>query len=493
MSTELPADALDRPAPEMARWLALSLLDDAIVARKRLDDPDDAEALHDFRVAIRRLRSSLRAYREQLEGSVSTKTRRMLGKLASATGASRDDEVHLAWLDEQAAHGTARQRHGFNWLRDHLKARKEEDDGELRREVRRDFERVRRRLDRRLRHYRVEMQLGESRPASSGREVTGHILIALARELDDALKRVHSIEDEAEAHRARIAGKRLRYALEPLRVDPELNRLIVPLLELLKTLQDQLGDVHDASVFSETIIAASADAASDHARELSESVHKGAENDRKTVQRHQRRDPQAGLLELVRRLRDRGAAAYASVANDWLDSVAPDVLRSVRELGERLVSSARSGLEIERKYLLRELPEMPAAHDVLDITQGYLPGERIHERLRHVSGTGDERWYRTMKSGSGLTRVEHEEETTPEMFTAMWPLTAGKRIRKRRHEVRVGDSVWQIDEFLDHRLVLAEIELPSADAVVEPPEWLAPLIEREVTGEQGYDNAALAD
>ncbi len=492
MGSVLPEDVLDRPAPEMARWLALSLLDAAVVARQRLDQPDDGEALHDFRVALRRLRSCLRAYREQLESSVSDKTRRMLGALASATGASRDDEVHLAWLDEQTASTTARQRHGITWLHEHLKERKDEDDGELQREVRDDFERLRRRLDRRLRGYRTDVRLGESDRTPSGREVTGAIVIALASELKDALARVHTIEDQAEAHCARIAGKRLRYALEPLRSDPALDAGVSALLERFKMLQDQLGDVHDSSVFSETIIAVSADAASDHARLVSEAVHEGKDDDGKAARRQQRRDPQAGLLELVRRLRDRGANAFAAMSADWLDSAADDVLRSVRELGESLVARARTGLEIERKYLLRELPEIPPASEVLDITQGYLPGDRIHERLRHVSSDSGELWYRTVKSGSGLTRIEHEEETTPEIFTAMWPLTVGKRIRKRRHEVRDGDYLWQIDEFLDRSLVVAEVELPSADAVAEPPEWLAAVMEREVTDEREYENASLA-
>lgn len=48
---------LDRPAAEAARLLALRMLDAAAAARLRMDNPADPEALHDFRVAIRRLRS----------------------------------------------------------------------------------------------------------------------------------------------------------------------------------------------------------------------------------------------------------------------------------------------------------------------------------------------------------------------------------------------------------------------------------------------------
>jgi CYTH domain-containing protein len=97
-----------------------------------------------------------------------------------------------------------------------------------------------------------------------------------------------------------------------------------------------------------------------------------------------------------------------------------------------------------------------------------------------------------VKVGAGLTRVEHEEETTAEVFKRAWPLTKGRRVRKRRHEVPAGEFVWHIDEFSGRKLVLAEIELPSEDTAVEPPEWLRPHIVRDVTDEPEYQNVNLA-
>jgi CYTH domain-containing protein len=74
----------------------------------------------------------------------------------------------------------------------------------------------------------------------------------------------------------------------------------------------------------------------------------------------------------------------------------------------------------------------------------------------------------------------------------MWPLTKGKRLTKRRHRVPQGDLTWEIDEFTDRDLVLAEIELPSAETPVEIPDWLEPWVEREVTGDVAYLNWTLA-
>ena len=97
-----------------------------------------------------------------------------------------------------------------------------------------------------------------------------------------------------------------------------------------------------------------------------------------------------------------------------------------------------------------------------------------------------------MKLGLGLERLEFEDETTADIFDALWPLTAGHRIRKRRHAVPEGELNWEVDQFLDRDLVLAEVEIASAETPVTVPDWLAPHVVREVTGEPAYQNSALA-
>jgi len=149
--------------------------------------------------------------------------------------------------------------------------------------------------------------------------------------------------------------------------------------------------------------------------------------------------------------------------------------------------------EIERKYLLRELPARVAGAPSLEVDQGYLPGERINERIRRTRGPDGLRYYRTIKAGSGIDRLEIEEETNEVFFSAVWPLTRGCRVRKRRYFIREGDLTWEIDEFLDREgLWLAELELDRVDAVVVPPEWLRGAIVREVTDDPAYTNHSLA-
>jgi CHAD domain-containing protein len=115
---------LDLPPDDATRRIALDFLAHAEAARHRLVDPADAEALHDFRVAVRRLRSTLAAYKPELAGSVGKREARRLRTAARGTNAGRDLEVQLAWLDVQRGRMYSRQRPGAAWLRARLAAAK---------------------------------------------------------------------------------------------------------------------------------------------------------------------------------------------------------------------------------------------------------------------------------------------------------------------------------------------------------------------------------
>lgn len=149
--------------------------------------------------------------------------------------------------------------------------------------------------------------------------------------------------------------------------------------------------------------------------------------------------------------------------------------------------------EIERKFLLTAMPRMPEPVDVLEIDQGYLPGTRLVERLRRQHDrSGRTSYYRTVKIGVGVQRMELEEETDAKTFEHLWQLTEGRRLRKRRYVVAEGDRYWEVDEFLDRALVLAEMEIPTMDTEVTVPEWLRPVVVRDVTGERQFTNRSLA-
>src|SRR5215470_20083008 len=112
---------LAMPVQEGVRLRALELLEAARSERARLDSPRDVEAVHDFRVALRRLRSLLKAHRPHL-GKKVEKLRKELGAVAETTGQARDAEVQLEWLSAHRRElGAAR---ALEWLAARLGQRK---------------------------------------------------------------------------------------------------------------------------------------------------------------------------------------------------------------------------------------------------------------------------------------------------------------------------------------------------------------------------------
>lgn len=162
------------------------------------------------------------------------------------------------------------------------------------------------------------------------------------------------------------------------------------------------------------------------------------------------------------------------------------------------MSDGSAPLEIERSYLLRAMPQLPPGAQVrtVRIRQGYLPDDGragLEGRLREViDDAGECRHVHTIKHGVGLVRTEVERAITAEEFNRHWPSTEGRRLAKTRYSVREGERTWEIDVFDSIDLVLAEVELPSADTVVELPPWLRPVVVREVTDEPAYRNAQIA-
>ncbi len=169
---------------------------------------------------------------------------------------------------------------------------------------------------------------------------------------------------------------------------------------------------------------------------------------------------------------------------------------------------AGPGREIERVWTLSARPSIPAGAEVWEIEQGYLAPIAADEeslakagfpegRLRRiVEPGGRERFFHTIKRGSGVVREEIEREITREEFDAAWPRTSGRRLAKTRHRVRERvegrELVWEIDFFRDLPLSMAEVELPDEHAACPFPAWLAPVIALEVSEDARYRNAALA-
>jgi CHAD domain-containing protein/CYTH domain-containing protein len=479
-------ELLAEPAALGARRVALQMVEALEQANARRGAEDDSEALHDMRVALRRLRSWLRAMDEVVH-DIGKKTRRRLDAIAEASNESRDCEVLLGWLNEQIQSLAPRARSAPRHLARMLNERKAEADLKLEMEINQNIERTLRTLRRRLSRHAVPVNPADSAPDPAFGSVLAFAIQAQAAALQSALADVSSIVDDEEIHRARIRGKRLRYILEPIvHVSDEAKGIV----QQLKKLQDALGELHDAHLWSQELGNALEDAA--HVDALA--IAAMARSEQPTRKRGHRSSTRIrpGLVALAESVRTHAESAFARVKDNWLGGAGQDFFARTKAFADKLKTVSRRGIEIERKFLLRGLPpEMPQA-ETHEIAQGYLPGDKLIERLRRDRVNGTERYIRTVKAGEGLVRMELEEETTRAVFEHLWELTKGKRLVKRRHVVSTPEHRWEIDEFLDRPMVLAEVELNDEHAPVTIPDWLAPSVDREVTDDAAYLNVNLA-
>lgn len=476
---------LAAPAAETVPALLAAYTEDVTAAAARLGQADDLEALHDFRVAIRRLRSLLRAYRDLTDAAIPRRLRRRLRRLARATNTSRDLEVKLGWLESERTGLRPRERAGERWLAGRLEHDRGAADEEALTLVASELTPLTRALTDRLDDVPPAAGVGGIAFA----RLVADLVRELTHELEQHLGRVTAIEDQEESHDARIAGKRVRYLLEPLVAAVPLAGELVA---RLKSLQNLLGDMHDADVAAHLIAEGMEDASHEGGKRVAARLRSARALDTTALRRERRLDPMPGLMALAARVQARRQEAWSELERDWLPHAGPRLLEPLLGLALALDRTAPGDVEIERKYLLKGLPERVKSETPAEIDQGYLPGERIHERLRRVASRGGTKWFRTVKLGSGVVRHEIEEQVSESLFAALWPLTEGRRVSKRRYRIPDGALVWEIDEFTDRELVLAEVELPTAETVPVPPDWISAWLTRDVTEDSAYLNLNLA-
>ena len=144
--------------------------------------------------------------------------------------------------------------------------------------------------------------------------------------------------------------------------------------------------------------------------------------------------------------------------------------------------------EIERKYLVKGDAWRKLAAGT-PYTQGYISANERHTvRVRTISGKG----FLTVKGPTtGAVRNEFEYEIPIEdARIILADLCPKPLIEKRRHKIPFHGLIWEVDEFegANAGLIIAEVELTTEDQLFPIPGW----IDREITGDPRYYNAALA-
>lgn len=148
--------------------------------------------------------------------------------------------------------------------------------------------------------------------------------------------------------------------------------------------------------------------------------------------------------------------------------------------------------EIERKYLVTSDAWRVNSRRA-DLRQGYisrLPGRSVRVRTQFQED-GEGQAFLTLKGArQGITRPEFEYEISISDAIYMLNQMCEKPIiEKTRHFVDYAGLTWEVDEFRGENagLIVAEVELTSADQAIELPSWVG----KEVTNDNRYYNSQL--
>lgn len=143
--------------------------------------------------------------------------------------------------------------------------------------------------------------------------------------------------------------------------------------------------------------------------------------------------------------------------------------------------------EIERKYLVKQVPEHLDSYPFHEIEQGYLCTEPV-VRIRRQ----DEEYYLTYKSKGLMIREEYNLPLTKDAYFHLREKIDGHLISKRRYLIPLDPYTIELDVFRSPKedLILAEVEFPSEEEALSftPPEWFG----EDVTNSSLYHNSYLS-
>lgn len=256
--------AAERPPQEWTRVceLAMKQLDRCVSLEPKVLQGDDSDAVHDLRVATRRLQQVLDLLFPSPRPREIRKLRRRLRRCRSSLSEVRNCDVLLERVNTALARKRTTHRAARRAIRQYLQTRRA---GQ--------FEKALRKLTRtNLSELYVRMKeclLGHAGPFradagvnhhASGEETSveqfyahlGESLQAMWEALEEQMARSRRKPGATVLHRVRIAAKRLRYLVEVV------HAFEVPgsaeALVWLRNLQKHLGNWHDLVVFEETVI-----------------------------------------------------------------------------------------------------------------------------------------------------------------------------------------------------------------------------------------------
>jgi CHAD domain-containing protein len=200
---------------------------------------EDHEYVHQLRVGTRRADAALRIFAPCLPDKICLKARKRLKRIRRAAGAARDLDVFALFLLANKPKVPEREQSGWDFLVGHALGQRTDAQKQLQEtghDCGHDFD-----------EFVNELVLAVRRPANGSDDAT---LIVLARPLlSNLVQTLHEkasgdLKEYSQLHQVRIAGKRLRYAMEVFApcFGPAFRQTLYPMVEQM---QEILGDAND--------------------------------------------------------------------------------------------------------------------------------------------------------------------------------------------------------------------------------------------------------
>ena len=154
-------------------------------------------------------------------------------------------------------------------------------------------------------------------------------------------------------------------------------------------------------------------------------------------------------------------------------------------------------MEIERKFLLHELPADLESYPHYDIEQAYVttnPVIRVRKKTTYSGDNRETKYILTVKSSGLLARQEFELAIDEDAYATLCKKADGNVISKTRYKIPLEQNlILELDIFkgLFDGLVMGEIEFPNEEFAKNymPPSY----VKEEVTYDTRFHNSTMSD
>lgn len=273
----------------------------------------DIEAIHDMRVASRRLRAAISVFEPAFPAREYRRFERNIKLVTRALGEARDLDVMIEALSSMESELPPREQAGIEGFLEELREKRQRlqtDVNETLDEM--EARQLEQQFDRIADAKSDEPQSAEDNNMPEEPSLYDHAIPLISARVADLLAWEEASEDPArivELHEMRIGAKRLRYTMELFA--PFYDANFAKAIGEIKAVQEHLGNIHDADVLVPQLL--------DHLRDT-------LKRDKTKTGRHGEElgvhltdfDGAAGLLAQCRAKRDSRDSSYNQFRESWL-------------------------------------------------------------------------------------------------------------------------------------------------------------------------------